>query len=90
MKKQKVRKNAKLKKLPFVKINCKTSNFYMKLFNVSILHKKGVRCQHKKTLAQVEFPFHVLSEHHMKVKRVGKLLISKCCHFVKRKFLAIK
>ena len=81
MKKQKVRKNAKFKKLPFcqkliVRRQTSLCNFSMCL----LLRIKSIRYQHKKTLAQIEFPVR------MKVKRV------KCCHFVKKTtyFLAIK
>ena len=61
----------------------------MKLFDVSILSIKASDAN-TKTLAQAEFPVHALSEHHMKVKRVKQLLVSKCCHFVKEYFLAIE
>ena len=42
------------------------------------------------TLAQIEFPVHALSEHHMKVKRVKNRLFQNAVILYKNYFLAIK
>ena len=67
------------------KIHYKTLNFFMQLFNVSILRIK-VSDANTKTLAKVEFPVHALSEHYMNVKRVKKIAYFNLLSFCKKIF----
>ena len=74
------------------KINCKTSNVYIYAIVqcVYIAHKKyQMPTQNLWRKLNSMLVNYLSNENHMNVKRVKKLLISKCCHFVKKNVFSL-